>query len=248
MDDFDLTNSGEYLAKSPYVASVPRRWTDDEVQWIVDGAANGLTIAEMAEKLQRTEVSVFVKLKRLSKKADSYNTKFRDLKYETNLRFGMQLQPSSVLDLFAGNSWWKRNGFNTVSNDVSREFETDHNEKAFDLLCRLQLSRTSFDVVDLDPFGSAYECFDLAFRMAKKGVVISFGEWGHKRWRRTDFVSSRYGIDRHDDFVAERFIAEGQRFARMHKKHAEVFEVLQYSNFLRVYFVLDKFKETSQWK
>lgn len=239
---------GESLKGSEYVVSTPRKWTKKEIEWAIEQKRNGFSFAEIAEKLGRTEVSVFVKLKRESKSADTYNLRFREAKYQANANFLQVLKPKTVLDLYAGNSWWKSNVSNTTTNDLNKEFQTDYHSDAFDLLCELHLQKKRFDVIDLDPFGSAYECFDLAFRMAKKGIIISFGEWGHFRWRRTDFVSPRYGIHQVSDFSHEPFIVEAQRIARLHKKTAEVFDVLQYSNFLRIYFSLESFKETSQWE
>ena len=64
-----------------------------------------------------------------------------------------------------------------------------------------------FDLIDLDPFGSAYDCFDLAIKMAKKGLCITLGELGHKRWKRLDFVSSHYGIDNIDNLTLSNFPA-----------------------------------------
>lgn len=239
--------AGDYIASSGYVKSTPRRWTESELSWCVKQVESGYSYAEIAEATGRTEVSVFVKLKRLTKTNDTYNVKQRELKYRANEMFLNTVQPKTALDVFAGNSWWRDNAPHAVTNDLDEGFETDFHMTALDLLCQMQVERKRFDVIDLDPFGSAYECFDLAFRMARKGVVISFGEWGHKRWKRTDFVAPRYGIHSLDDFRHEPFIVEAQRIARLHKKVADVFDVLQYSNFLRVYFTITPFKELSQW-
>jgi len=248
MEWFDLAESGETLTGSEYVKSVPRRWTDAELTWALKQRVDGLSISEIAVALERTDVSVFVKLKRHSKSADTYNKKFREMKYQANLTYGLLVNPKSVLDVYAGQSWWKAAGYQTISNDIDEKFDTDANLSALDLLCRAQLTKQKFDVVDLDPYGSAYECFQLAFNVARKGIVISFGEWGHKRWKRTDFVAPRYGIHAIQDFSHEPFIAEAKRIARVHKKTADVVDVLQYSNFLRVYFTLTNHKETSQWE
>lgn len=248
MESFDLSDSGECLKGSGYVNSVPRKWTAVELAWALKQREEGYSITEIASELERTDISVFVKLKRHSKSADTYNHKFREMKYQANTTFAALLEPKSVLDVYAGNSWWKEEGFATVSNDIDEKFDTDWNLSALDLLCKMQLDKKKFDIIDLDPFGSAYECFHLAFGMAKKGIVISFGEWGHKRWKRTDFVGPRYGIHHVDDFSHEPFIAEAKRIARVYKRTADVVDVLQYSNFLRVYLTLTDHKELSQWE
>lgn len=247
IEPFDKTKHGETIKGSEYVKSAPRRWTFEELEWALRQRQAGHTIVEIADELQRTEVSVFVKLKRQSKSADTYNTKFRDMKYQANNTFATLIKPETVLDVYAGNSWWNEAGYKTLTNDIDPRYQTDHSLPALDLMCNLQVERQKFDVVDLDPFGSAYECLTLAFGMAKKGIVVSFGEWGHKRWKRTDFVSPRYGIHDLKDFGHGPFIAESKRIARVHKKTADVVDMLQYSNFLRVYFILTDHKETSQW-
>jgi len=231
-----------------YTKTNPRSWSDAEVDWVLEQKQNGFGVADIAEALGRSEVSVQLKLKRLKKTNGTYNEKFRALKYEANRTFLTTVAPKTVLDVYAGVSWWARNCSGVTTNDSDTTMPTDFHLDAFDLLCDLYLARASYDVVDLDPFGSAYDCFDFALRLARKGVVVSFGEWGHKRWKRLDFVRDRYGITDLEQWSKQAFISEFQRIARLHKKEATVVDSLQYGNFLRVYFVLDRFKETSQWK
>ena len=38
-----------------------------------------------------------------------------------------------------------------------------------------------YDLIDIDPFGSVYDCLELAIKMAKKGIIVTYGEYGHKR-------------------------------------------------------------------
>lgn len=239
---------GPLKSGSDFVKSVPREWTADEVEWILQKVDEGFSVKEIAEAVGRTHISVQVKLKRLTKSDDSYNVKHRELKYAANNLFVESLQPKSVLDLFAGNSFYKSfPGIRVVDNDIDEKFDTEFHDDALKLLCRLYADGSKFDVIDIDPYGSAYDCFDLVLKMAKKGVVVSFGEWGHKRWKRYDFVRPRYGVSNADEFVVDAFVSEFQRVARVNHKEATVFDVLQYGNFLRVYFVLDKFKTVEQW-
>jgi hypothetical protein len=154
-----------------------------------------------------------------------------------------------VLDVYAGNSWWASQGIETITNDKDAKFQTDYSLDALDLLCKMKLDGKKFDIVDLDPYGSAYDCFDLALKLAKKGLVVSFGEWGHKRWKRLDFVEPRYGIRTLEEYGhGELFIQEIQRLARCNKKQATAAITLQYGNFVRVYFELTEIKITEQWE
>ena len=52
-----------------------------------------------------------------------------------------------------------------------------------------------FDLIDIDPFGSAYDCFDLSIKIAEKGLIITYGEMGHIRWKRLDYVNRIYNIN-----------------------------------------------------
>ena len=238
---------GDVKSGSEYVKSQPRVWTDGEVEWILDAVSNGSSVAEIADAIGRTEISVQVKLKRLSKSDDSYNDKHRQVKYLANQMFLDVVQPKSVLDVFAGNSYYLGKVSSVTTNDKDEKFDTDYHLDALRLLCQLYVDGSKFDVIDLDPYGSSYDCFDLSIKMARKGMVVSFGEWGHKRWKRCDFVRPRYNIDDLSKFVPDAFIAEFQRIAAANHKNAIVFDVLQYGNFLRVYFKFEPLKIVEQW-
>lgn len=239
---------GDLKTSTNYVKSVPRSWTDNELKWCLNSLEDGFSISEIAEAIGRTEISVQIKLKRVTKTRDSYNDKNRSLKYAANQFFIDTVQPKTVLDLFAGNSFYKSvEGLSVVTNDKDEKFNTDYKLDALKLLCTLYADGKKFDVIDIDPYGSAYDCFDLALKMSRKGIVVSFGEWGHKRWKRYDFVRPRYGINDAEGFVPDAFINEFQRIARVNHKDAVVADVLQYGNFLRVYFTLEKFKTVEQW-
>lgn len=239
---------GQHKTPGGFTKTTPREWTEPEIQWMLQKKAEGQSVDALAEALDRSSVSVQIKLKRLSKSHDKYNDKNRDSKYQANAEFLTLINPKTVLDVFAGNSWWAQNARVTVTNDKDEKFETDYSLDALDMLCKMRLDGRRFDIVDLDPYGSAYECFDLALKIAKRGIIVSFGEWGHKRWKRFDYVKPRYGITELDDFgEGELFIQELQRVAACNKKHAEPVIVLQYSNFVRVYFELTEVKILEQW-
>lgn len=239
---------GEIQTGSTYTKSRPRTWTNQEIEWVQQANKDGHSAKVIAQAIGRTDVSVMVKLKRLGKKQDTYNDANRAAKYEANKRFVELLNPKTVLDLYAANSYYKFHPeLDLIDNDSDTRFDTMHNEDALKLLCKLYPNNQKFDVIDLDPYGSAYDCFDLAMKLARKGIAISFGEWGHKRWRRYDFVRPRYGITNNDDFTTEAFVAEAQRIARLNHKQLEIVESLQYANFYRVYFRISKLKITEQW-
>lgn len=154
-----------------------------------------------------------------------------------------------MLDLFAGVSWYKDRGLETlVTNDKDQRFDTTWHADALLCLAGEFVDGQRYDIVDLDPYGSAYDCFDLAIKTAKKGLIVSFGEWGHKRWKRYDFVRPRYGISGDETFTPEAFIEEVQRLGAINKKKLNVTDSVKYNNFLRVYFSIEKLKITEQWR
>lgn len=240
---------GDTTKSCGFTLTDPRKWTAEEIEWVEARRADGHTYREIAEAIGRTKTSVEIKMKRRQKKADSYNVKHRDIKYAANDNFIDHTKPESVLDLFAGNSYYLDKGIaRVVTNDKDERFETDYHTDALALLCQLYADEQMFDVVDLDPYGSAYDCFDLAIKMARKGMAVSFGEWGHKRWRRYDYVRTRYGITTDDEFTRQAFIDEIRRIAINNKKTIEVIDLVQYGNFLRVYLAFDRYRITEQWE
>lgn len=252
---FDLPNLelpkefiGDNKTPGGYTKTQPREWTKEEIDWLLERKKEGYSIKELATAMDRSDVSVSIKLKRLGKSNDTYNQSNRSLKYETNEKFINFIKPKSVLDLFAGNSFYnKYSDLVLEDNDIDKKFKTKYHENSLRLLCKFFQQNKKFDVIDLDPYGSAYECFDLAIKMAKNGIVISFGEWGHKRWRRYDYVRPRYGIKNDEEFTEDAFLAEVKRIATLNHKELEVVYEIKYSNFYRVYFKINKLKITEQW-
>lgn len=115
-------------------------------------------------------------------------------------------------------------------------------------LCKLYSENKKYDFIDLDPFGSCYDCFDLAIKMATNGIAITLGEMGHKRWKRLDFVSKRYGIYNLEDFTSDNLIQKIQQIGIQNKKSLNVFAKRDWQNISRVWFTIDEYKETSQWE
>ena len=135
----------------------------------------------------------------------------------------------------------------TTTNDLDKNIPADYHEDALKCICQLYHDGNKYDLVDLDPFGSAYDCFDLAIKMAKKGLVITLGELGHKRWKRLDYVGTHYGIERLDDFTIENLISHIQIIAARNKKKLTVWQYREWQNIGRVWFKIENIKVTSQW-
>ena len=232
-----------------YTHTEPREWTEREISWLLQMKADGYTPKQIAESMGRSEVSVAVKLKRIGKQNNTYNCDHVAEKYRLNEEFLQHLRPNSVLDVYCG----ERNFYNgkvkeLVSNDKNAQIPATYNMTALKLLCKLYVEGWKFDLVDLDPFGSAFECFDLALKMANRGLIVTFGEMGHKRFKRLDFVSRFYGIERMADFTLSNLVAYVQAIAKRNKKKLTVWQAREWRNIGRVWFTIEPLKITEQWE
>lgn len=231
-----------------YTNSNPRTWTKKELEWVESMIEMGYTNKEIAESIDRTLTSVAIKVKRLGKKNGTYNANHIEDKYKTNEDFFNIIKPKTVLDCFCGveNFYLKYVGENLISNDIDKNIKANYNLDALKCLCTLYPN--TFDLIDLDPYGSAYDCFDLAIKMATKAIVITFGELGHKRWRRLDFVSRHYGINTFEDFTLDNMIKHIQMIGRRNKKNLIPIFIKEWKNTGRVWFRIEPFKITEQWE
>lgn len=240
---------GEVTKGCGYTNTQPRKWSESEIEWIKSLKEQGYNTKEIAESVDRTEVSVSIKLKRLKKKDDTYNEEHLEDKYLTNHEFLKIIKPKTVLDLYCGvKSFYKANtSLQVTSNDMDKDIVADYHENAELLIHKLYYDGNKYDLIDLDPFGSAYECFDLAIKMAKKGLIITFGEEGHKRFKRLDFVERYYGIMSLDDFTTENLIKHIQMIGLRNKKALTPVIVKEWDRISRVYFSIETYKVIKQW-
>tara|TARA_A100001201_G_C4055345_1_gene190970 strand:- start:275 stop:1012 length:738 start_codon:yes stop_codon:yes gene_type:complete len=238
----------------------PRPWTKQDISDLKDLKEKGYKNQTIAFILERSEVSIQIKWKRLHKKDNTYNKEHQLDKYETNKEFIDLIQPSSVLDLYAGEKPYylelikelndlNENPFKTVvTNDKEKDYViNNYNDDALKVLCKLYYENKKFDLIDLDPFGSAYECFDLAIKMAKKGLIITYGEMGHKRWKRLDYVERFYNVNTLEEFTVDKLIAKTQEIGIQNKKALIPVFVREWRNIARVYYIIEPIK-LNPWK
>lgn len=229
----------------PHVTkSKPRKWEEEDIAQLKKLKRSGMSNKLIAKRLDRTAVSIMVKLKRLGKKNNKYNNKHVEDKYRANESYLSMIQPDSVLDLYSGKvSFYEGKIKHLITNDKNKDFvECDHNLPALKLLCKLYYEGTKFDVIDLDAFGSAYECFDLALKLAKKGLIITFGEMGHRRWKRLDYVKTFYNIHTLDDFKLSRLMIQVDKMASRNQKILRPVIVKEWRNIARVYYEIEGLK------
>lgn len=231
-----------------YTKTAPRQWTESEINYVVNEKKNGSSVDDIAKELGRSKVSVAIKLKRLGKSNGSYNSDHIEEKYKTNKMFCNDIGAKTVLDVYCGTgTWYRNNGYDAVTNDINESITADYHMDALKLCCKMYEDGKKFDIVDLDPFGSAYDSFDLAIKMARKGVVITFGELGHKRWKRLDFVRRYYGIKSLEDFTLDNLVKEVQEIGARNKCTLTPVFQREWSRIGRVWFRKDAMKITEQW-
>lgn len=241
---------GEELTKTEYIKNTPRKWTKEEIEWCLKLKEQGYTNKEIAISVGREDVSVSIKLKRLTKKNDTYNKKHILDKYNVNELYYQDLKPKTILDVYCGQkSYWRNSSEAQVTtNDKDIKIEADYHMDALKFLCQQYIGNNKYDLIDLDPFGSAYECLDLAIKMAKKGLIVTLGEMGHKRFKRLDYVKRMYGIESLEDFTSEMIVKEIQKIGLKNKKLLHVHTLKDWQGISRVWFTIEECKITEQWK
>jgi hypothetical protein len=223
--------------------NMKRKWTKDEIDWVLMLKNKGLSNKQIAEYIYRDITQVSIRIKRLKKTDKSYNNKHIINKYKTNQIFIDKYKFNSVLDVFSGeNSFYIGKINKVVTNDKNKLFNTDYNYESLTLCCLQYAEGNKYDLIDLDPFGSAYDCFDLSIKMANKGLIITFGEIGHKRFKRIDFVSRYYDINNLDDFKIENLIKEVIKIGKKNKKELNPIFIKEWRNISRVYFEINQLK------
>lgn len=203
-------------------------WHNNEYIWLV---------------MWRSTVSIWVKWKRLHKEDNTYNSKHVQDKIQSNNVFFELINPKSVIDCYAGKRFYKDKGIKYISNDLHEDW-CDYKLDAFKFLS--QFDWRAFDLVDIDPFWSWFDCIDVWLRIAKKWFIITLWELWHKRFKRIDFVKDRYWIIDNELWI-ERIIEYILKRWLIYKKILNPVIIKDWWNIWRVYFEVKQYKELSQW-
>jgi len=233
---YNFDNGGAYSKR--------RRWTKEELNTLNKYLDQNKTVKDIAKELKRTETSVHLKIKRLALDNATYNEKHQLQKYLANRKYLDDLKPISVLDLYAGSkSYYINKVLNVTSNDKNKSFNTTYNLNAFDLLCKLYLDKKKYDLIDLDPYGSAIENIYLATKLATKGLIVTYGELGHIKFKRLDFVSRFYNIHTLNDFTFDNLIKHTKLIANQNSKELTIHSAYRFNkNLGRVYYLVNDIK------
>jgi hypothetical protein len=222
------------------IKSEPKSWAKEEIDYLLLKKKEGFSFDFIAHALSRTAYSCNRKYYKMQKKLDKYNEGHRDEKYEFNQLFLEKVEFKTLLDAFSGGvSWWKRNTDLTVVDNDNAIDGADYNMDALEFL--YQHRKKSFDIVDLDPFGSAFDCFDFALQIAEKGLIVTFGEIVGRRFNRQDFVEHRYGITCIEDFNTQTLSKYLENRAMIYRKKLTPIIVAEMTNISRVYYTIESF-------
>lgn len=233
---------GKVYKKSKFVKTNPREWTNNEIEYLLELHKLGYNNAEIAESMERSEVSISVKLKRLGKKKNKYDSVHHLEKTGLDYSFINFIQPKNMLTLLGStkeNEFLSKENYN---NEIYKNVNSSFGPKGLKILCQKYIEDKTYDFIDLDTFSSSYDCFDLAIKSANKGIAITLGELGHKRWKRLDFVSRYYGIDKMENFTIENLISHIQNIGLKNKKSLVVYKYKEWNNVGRVWFKIEPVK------
>lgn len=229
-----------------------RKWSDEELEWCKELYENGYSYSEIAISIRRTKDSVQSKMNEMLKMTNAYNSQHIEEKFRVNVEFADSVINShsgsnrhfKILDLYCGyNGFWnqyaesKKNiRIDVTTNDKNPEIKADYNEDAERLIHKLYYEKNMYDIVDIDPFGSPYECLELGVKMAKRGLCVTFGDLKLKQWGCLDFMRDRYGIETKDEMNVDSLIAYVKKVGRRNGKTLEVFHQSVWNKLARVWF------------
>ncbi len=170
---------------------------------IIELRNEGFTTAHLMEKFNLTHRDIEGVIAKHRKKKGTYNLDHIEEKYIVNAELFEEVKPETVLDLFCGTGrFWHTNYSDkakVIDNDTEKNIPCLLHCDALELLRLFKKMGTTFDMVDVDPYGCSGEYIELAIQVAKKALVITDGSI--KKVFRTPnlckgFMQNHYGIDK----------------------------------------------------
>jgi hypothetical protein len=212
-----------------------------DIDVIVVLKANGYNTDQIATAASRTSESINNKSKSFSTKTIGSNTAGIKGKYETNDIFLSQIKPKSILDLHAGkhsyyDPYSSINNTKLITNDKKYKGHT-YKGDAGKVASLLYGQGESFDIVDIDPFGSAYSCFMSGIQMADKALIITFGDIKNAiQYRNIQTYGPRYSVLEIEELTISKILNEVNRIASICKKVLTIKHHLTTGKMHRIYF------------
>jgi len=219
------------------------RWSEKELKELEEYMKQKLTSEEIAKLLDRTENTVRIHMRRLRTKTSTYGNKGgRRYKRELDTEFINLIKPKDILDGYCGSETHYPKEI-TITNDINKSFNTSYHLPIFKLLAKFTYENKKFDLIDLDPWGSAYDSLYLAIYLANKGLVVSYGECYLKRFKRIDFAAEKYGLyfDKYG-FSTKMLVEYTKHLGMICRKKLEVYKDYDLGHFSRVYYIIKPLK------
>ena len=232
---------GEEIPINKFRKTTSRKWTMEEVQWLRYLIMKGYTSEQMGESMGRSVNSIDYKRKKECLDNRTYNTDHIIEKQEINALFIEKIKPRTILDLYCGYGT-SYIGCNVTRNDINPKYDADYHMDAYKLISKLYSENKKYDFIDIDPFGSPYDCLDLGIKMARKGLAITFGEMRHKNFRRFEKVWANYGIKTLEDFTIENILRKVLIMGYKNKKELIIYAKRDWRSVSRVWLIVKPFK------
>lgn len=204
----------------------------------------GFTYEKIAEHFGTTRAYIENQFREIRKLENTYNLEHLEDKYRTNKLFKREIKPRTILDPFCGTKkFWETTywGLTVISGDSGRHAKPDIKCSAQDLLTVFYKLNKKFDLIDIDPYGSPSEYLEKAIYLAKKGLIVTFGDTPNSmhRWgsRNDNHFKDLYGIDKKPIDVTGQDLADAViRMAEKQWKCLEVSYLKVWNNCIRIYF------------
>lgn len=228
-----------------------KKYTESEIKLIKELTEKKYSLKDIGLAVNRPPDSIRKIQKDFRLENNTYNKKHVADKYFRNYVFIDYIKPKSVLDLYCGPVSFYRNKTDipeVVTNDKDERISADYHDDALRTAAYLYSQHKTYDIVDLDPYTSPYECIDLAIQLAKKGLVISFGELSAKRWGKLPPVYKlKYGIETKEELSLAMLIDYVKDRGEIYGKVLEPFYSRTWQgNFSRVWFTVDTISNIKQ--
>jgi hypothetical protein len=208
-----------------------------------------LTIKELAIKFRVCE-------RRIEKCLYDYNYRRRirsnvyletqNLKQDTDRQFAQQIGAESIADVYAGASTkYTSVCSKVITNDIDQKCPTQYHLPADRFLAQMYGEARNIDLIDLDPYGSCWDCLPMAIKLARKGLIISYGDFSNWRYKRWEIIQYQVGcIPKNlDEYKADLIgitIQMGMSYAK--KKLVPLYAFTPNKYFTRIYYKVEKGK------
>ncbi len=241
---------GEKVSSNNYAPS--RTWSKEDIDSLIEYKSMGYNDRQIARKLNRTQEAIRGMWRKNKRKVVGSNIPGIEDKPKYNSMFLNDIKPKSIFDGFAGETSFYEEyslikNVTLISNDNDPAYATSHtyNEDAELLMAKLFGHKQKYDLVDIDTFGSPFDYIRLGIKLAKKGIIITFGEFYTKQFgENNDHIDRCYNIKSIEDLTIESLIEEVKRMGRQCLKTLNEKYIIhnKHKTNYRVYFEIETYK------